>query len=78
MFHFVHTLHPQGDATLVTWTTRVEMPGWFAKAMGWLFAGMFKSATAKDLAALKAWVEKAAGGADANANASANANANAK
>jgi carbon monoxide dehydrogenase subunit G len=58
-YHFDYDFVPDGAGSLVRMRARIEMPGFFAKLFGGMFAGMFKKICEKDLTALKAHLEAA-------------------
>lgn len=55
---FDYTLSPERDGTRVALRGEIAIPGFFARIMGRLFIGVFKSACLKDLEAFGRWVER--------------------
>jgi uncharacterized protein YndB with AHSA1/START domain len=56
-YRFDYRLVPDGAGTRLRMTAVVDMPGWFARVLGRVFAGAFRKACEKDLSAMKAYLE---------------------
>jgi carbon monoxide dehydrogenase subunit G len=57
-YRFRHELEPAGAGTRLRLSGEISGMGWFFTLLGGLFAGAFRRACRKDLAALKAHIEK--------------------
>src|SRR5690606_30002726 len=57
-YRFVYTLEPAADGTRLVLTGDIDMPGLAARLFGFLFKGMFRKGCERDLAALKAHLER--------------------
>ncbi len=57
VFTFEHLVQSQGDGSVLILRGTVDVPGIVARLLGGLFIGMFKSAIAKDMAAMARWIE---------------------
>jgi uncharacterized protein YndB with AHSA1/START domain len=56
-FRFSYTLSPEGSETRLKLTTEISQLGWFGELMGRLFAGPYKSMIARELRAMKSFIE---------------------
>jgi uncharacterized protein YndB with AHSA1/START domain len=58
-FRFHHTFEPDGSGgTRFAMSGEVEKMGCMGAVFGFMFVGMFRKMVARDLAALKTWIEK--------------------
>ncbi|HEX6923898.1 MAG TPA: SRPBCC family protein [Longimicrobiaceae bacterium] len=57
-YRFLYLLEPAGEGTTrVTLEGEANMPGLAARVLGFLFRGMLRKGTERDLAALRSWLE---------------------
>lgn len=57
-YRFRYDLEPQGDGTVVNLSGEIGGGGWLMDLIGRLFVGAFKKSIAKDMAAMKTYVER--------------------
>jgi uncharacterized protein YndB with AHSA1/START domain len=58
-YRFTYVLKPDGEGTRLELLGEISQVGWFGELLGRLFAGLYKSAIARDITALKQTLESA-------------------
>ena len=60
-FRFTYALESDGTNTNLTVTEEITELGWFGELMGRVFSGVYKAAMARDVRAMKAYLESTSG-----------------